>query len=1500
MENNLQMMMKKQKRRKIWLSTLGIMMCIVVFCTTYALILPAITMEPDTWCGKEEHKHEDTCFKEEMICQSHTHGDECYARQSELICAKEEEAGHLHTDACAPLTELILSCGMEESAGHTHTEECEPKTEKNLVCEQEEGEEHTHSEPCYTTIITYGCGLPETEGHTHDDTCYTLVTTYGCGLEETAGHTHGEECYSESVVLTCELEAEEHEHSEACYENQLTCELEEHTHSLACYSDPTADVETAANWEATLPDELTGVYAQDVLAIAESQLGYTESIRNYIVSENGEMQGYTRYGEWYGNPYGDWCAMFASFCLHYAGVEDFPLEASCSKWVADLTEKELYREAVAYEPQPGDLVFFNQDEDEAVDHVGIVVEMIPADGENPAKLRTIEGNSSDSVKYNEYALTDSTIMGYGVLPIGLTEEERAQIDAVITMIDAIPSADEIDAKIAEFEEIEDYDGEEAWLTEVYQQVAETYSSYNNLSEGLKPYVANAEKLLELEYIWSVAALPETPDTQETTNSSGYYCGYNAHESACYDDAGTLICTDTTHHEHTAECEILYYCGMIEEHKHSGCYYNFNYNCGKVSHTHNYLCTTQPQYCDFETHIHSWADCYNEDGELTCTEHVHILSCWVNPASAGTKTDEEDYFDGTGTFHSSLFLKYQASSHTVSSYEIGAFALIPDEYYTENWVPNTRQWSADADANYLVAFCSDDRTTSSKKGEDYAVFAIDNSRFSDDTQQRKVAGIIGHTYPFLTAEEMREQLEQAYAAGLTVDNDGNLVDVRDCVEADWLGAAQWAIWNTTTTYGEHYPSDVDIDDYGNARTPAFPLESERSAINPLTDPGITDIATSRQKLCAIKNYLCSIIEPEALAVSEYSYELIENEDGTYRLDVTVNLNRAIVFGENTKFQLMVADKASTLETLPVGEQKIQMSLDELTLEEINTARVHLTVDGKHMKAYFFDSDNYQDMVGGNWEHYNEDLSFDLGKEKVDVAVSKIWKNGTPNSDLEVKVQLYSDGRAYGKPVILNAANSWSYSWTDLNKYNAAGNEVDYTLKEELVSGYYSHVEKVTEYTTESTVTVWQQADTFENGGHYLLVSRFGALVANPYPANTSIPYYLNVGAINVNEVTDAQHKLTWIAEDSDGDGYFTLENKEYRGQYIGSWTMTSSGYDSFVFDNGKLRRGSSSYFYSFYSDGHQVYTSNRDKAMGFTLYKLVEIPLPATDINFLVVNSKFVLPDTGGVSASVEKEWSGRPDGCYPESVQVQLLANEQPYGEPVTLNEDNNWQYTWQTLPEVVEVANGANVFLKYTVVELGAEGYTPTYSSEEIDSCFVNKIHNKWNPETAQVELQKIDSDENQKLLSGAIFDLYLTTNSDFLQMSGTGEKVPGEDIYGIKLDPVVFGQNGSINLEVAVGETYYLVETKAPAGYNLLDCPIGFTVSGDGTSIQLIAGSKWADVINDDSILLTIKNEVGYELPETGGPGTQTYTMVGLMVVITSMAFLLYKYRKRRREES
>ena len=55
--------------------------CVVVFCTVYALILPAITLERKTVCGQEEHSHT----------------EDCYANDGQLTCGKTE---HTHTESC--------------------------------------------------------------------------------------------------------------------------------------------------------------------------------------------------------------------------------------------------------------------------------------------------------------------------------------------------------------------------------------------------------------------------------------------------------------------------------------------------------------------------------------------------------------------------------------------------------------------------------------------------------------------------------------------------------------------------------------------------------------------------------------------------------------------------------------------------------------------------------------------------------------------------------------------------------------------------------------------------------------------------------------------------------------------------------------------------------------------------------------------------------------------------------------------------------------------------------------------------------------------------------------------------------------------------------------------------------------------------------------------------------------------------------------------------------
>ncbi|MCD7923055.1 MAG: CHAP domain-containing protein [Clostridiales bacterium] len=218
-----------------------------------------------------------------------------------------------------------------------------------------------------------------------------------CGLEE---HTHSEECYEE--VLVCGLEeGEDHTHDASCYEEQLVCGMEEHTHTMACMSDETADVETADDWEATLP-ALTGVWPDDVAVVAESQLGYTESTANFILDEDGETcRGYTRYGAWAGNEYGVWDAMFASFCLYYAGVpaEEIPESTGAYAWSVKLEEAGLYVDGSGDEtPEAGDLVFFDRSGDGTADAVGIVT------GVSGTGMTVIEGDSNDRVEENSYSI----------------------------------------------------------------------------------------------------------------------------------------------------------------------------------------------------------------------------------------------------------------------------------------------------------------------------------------------------------------------------------------------------------------------------------------------------------------------------------------------------------------------------------------------------------------------------------------------------------------------------------------------------------------------------------------------------------------------------------------------------------------------------------------------------------------------------------------------------------------------------------------------------------------------------------------------------------------------------------------------------------------------------------------------------------------------------------------------------------------------------------------
>lgn len=357
-------------------------------------------------------------------------------------------------------------CGLKE---HKHTADCYKKV---LICGKEEtdgSEGHTHTDACYKEEKKLTC---DKEEHTHDADCYDEEGNLICDKEE---HTHSKDCYTTEKKLICGKEESKpvkaHHHTDDCYKKELVCGLKEHTHTASCYSDESADIENKSDWEATIPT-LSGNWAEDVVSIAQSQLGYEESTANFKLADDGETRkGYTRYGAWYGNKYGDWSAMFASFCLNYAEIpsKTVPVNSGSTAWITKLKQQKLYKAAANYNPTAGDLVFLDTDSDGRADHVGIITKT------KTASFTAVVGDSNDAVEENTYKRSSDAIIGYCALP----ENPKQKTDAESTTA----------AKVSEEKTTEESAGEStktksSTKTENKTETAETGSSIEQkLSDG---------------------------------------------------------------------------------------------------------------------------------------------------------------------------------------------------------------------------------------------------------------------------------------------------------------------------------------------------------------------------------------------------------------------------------------------------------------------------------------------------------------------------------------------------------------------------------------------------------------------------------------------------------------------------------------------------------------------------------------------------------------------------------------------------------------------------------------------------------------------------------------------------------------------------------------------------------------------------------------------------------------------------------------------------------
>ena len=195
-------------------------------------------------------------------------------------------------------------------------------------------------------------------------------------------------------------------------------------------------------WLLPVSGALADASTDALLAVAVSELGYSAT-----------KGGYSKYGEWGGNAYGEWCSEFVSWCVSRAdevyGLSmlgtDYPMQTSCDEgatWFASqgryITTSGTLKNAgeqfylsdgvsVAdrpYVPQPGDLIYIEWYKYNRLDHVGIV-EFVTQNADGSYTVHTIEGNNhilgltpSVVARYS-YALDDPSIRGYGIQESGV-------------------------------------------------------------------------------------------------------------------------------------------------------------------------------------------------------------------------------------------------------------------------------------------------------------------------------------------------------------------------------------------------------------------------------------------------------------------------------------------------------------------------------------------------------------------------------------------------------------------------------------------------------------------------------------------------------------------------------------------------------------------------------------------------------------------------------------------------------------------------------------------------------------------------------------------------------------------------------------------------------------------------------------------------------------------------------------------------------------------------